>query len=148
MADTILLAWNPRKWPWSDFAEQLEAVREHGAVDDRWGCGNRKRIAVGSRFFLIRLGVLPKGIIASGWTTSTPYQPEGWDVTRDRAPRRNYVDITFDKLFETPPIPLTRLQRAPFSKFHWAIQMSGVLIPQQFATPLERAWKQSCEATL
>ncbi len=143
MAETILLAWNPRKWPWRDFAEQLETIREHGSADDRWGCGNRKRIPVGSRFFLIRLGVPPKGIIASGWTTSAPYQPEDWHAARNRAPRRNFVDITFDKLFETPPIPLEVLQRTPFSKFHWAIQMSGVLIPQEIATPLERLWKDA-----
>ncbi len=142
MAETILLAWNPRKWPWSDFAEQLETAREHGSVDDRWGCGNRKRIPVGSRFFLIRLGVPPKGIMASGWTTSLPYESEEWGS--DRSQRRrpyHFVDITFDRLFATPPLPLEILQRTPFSKFHWAIQMSGVLIPQGIAAPLERIWK-------
>jgi len=141
VAETILLAWNPRKWPWADFAEQLQAVREHGSVDDRWGCGNRKRIPLGSRCFLIRLGVPPKGIIASGWTTAPPYEDADWNLARSRSGRpRNFVDVTFDSLFAEPRIPLTTLQRAPFAKFHWAIQMSGVLIPQAIAEPLERAW--------
>jgi len=143
MAETILLAWNPRKWPWSDLAEQLQAIREHGSMDDRWGCGNRKRIAVGSRVFLIRLGVPPKGIMASGWTISPPYEGEDWDAARARRGRPcHFVDVTFDQLFAEPRIPLTALQNAPFAKFHWAIQMSGVIIPQEIAAPLEKAWKR------
>ena len=148
MPETILLAWNPRKWPWDDFAEQELAVREHGAVDERWGCGNRKRIPVGTRFFLIRLGVPPKGIIASGWTISAPYEhEEEWDANRGARTRPYHlVDITFDKLFAEPPLPLAVLQRAPFANFHWAIQMSGVIISPAIAAALERVWKRRCEA--
>lgn len=143
-SETILLAWNPRKWPWPEFAAGLRSLRESGSLEERWGCGNRKHVAVGSRFFLIRLGVEPKGIIGSGWTISLPYaEYDGLaGGARRRKPAYKYVDIAFERLFDTPPVPLPELLKKPFGGFHWITQTSGITINAEIATKLEELWRR------
>jgi hypothetical protein len=60
------LTWNPIRWHWKNFADDREKVRRGTAGQHRWSCGNSRFIEPGSRFFLIRLGNQPKGIIALG----------------------------------------------------------------------------------
>ena len=76
---TYLFAWNPKRWAWTDLDAQIEQVGLSGHTDDRWSSGNTKQIPPGSRFFLIRLGLEPKGIIGSGVTLSAPDYGPHWD---------------------------------------------------------------------
>lgn len=66
VAETYLFAWNPKRFEWEALDELIRAVRETGAADDRWSCGQVKNIAPGSRFFLVRLRHEPRGIVGSG----------------------------------------------------------------------------------
>lgn len=140
--ETILLAWNPKKWPWLDLPDEIRSLHEHGSLDERWGCGNRKNVPVGSRFFLIRLGAAPKGIIGSGWTTAKPYTESDSDSDRGRRREAKYVDIAFDRLHDVPPISLAVLQKKPFGSFHWITQTSGITIPAEISARLEKLWSR------
>ena len=78
---TFLFAWNPKKWDWKerDLTKKILKVAANGSAEDSWSCGNRKELPLGSRFFLIRLGKDPKGIVGSGLTTTDPELGPHWN---------------------------------------------------------------------
>lgn len=143
MMETILLAWNPERFPWGDLRAELEKVKRDGRATDRWSVGNRRYLESGARFFLIRLGSEPRGIVGSGWTTSPPFDAPHWDLRRaEQGGIARYVDILFDTLAESPLITMDDLNNPPLSDMHWPIQMSGVEIPVHVAVKLETLWSE------
>ena len=140
---TYLFAWNPQRWGWKDLGKKIEKLHKVGYVDDRWSSGNTKDLPSGSRFFLIRLGRAPKGIVGSGVTTSEPDYDRHWDSAKARRGNKAlYVDVRFDFLSTEPLIAWEELQVPPFSSVHWGIQASGVRIIPRVADALERVWGQ------
>jgi 5-methylcytosine-specific restriction protein A len=137
--ETVLLAWNPKYFPWQDLSEDIRKVQATGRCKGRWSCGSTRSIEVGSRFFLIRLGVEPKGLVGSGRIESSPSEGPHF---RDTGRKAIYVGINFDYLQERPVVTLEDLSSPPFSSFRWAIQGSGVHLPDQVAVPLEDLWLQ------
>ena len=139
---TYLFAWNPKRWAWDDLYAQIEQVGLAGHTDDRWSSGNTKKLAAGSRFFLIRLGVEPKGIIGSGITLTAPDYGLHWDESKAaKAGETLYCDIRFDYLSEDALVAWDELQQSPFSSFRWGVQASGINIPDQIADTLEQLWQ-------
>jgi 5-methylcytosine-specific restriction enzyme A len=113
----------------------------YGAAEGSWSCGNRKDLPSGSRFFLIRLGKEPKGIIGSGQTRSEPEIDKHWDIALSRKGKQAlYVDLRFDFLSKEPLITWDELQELPYSNISWGIQASGVLLPGVIADELEKVW--------
>jgi len=141
---TYLLTWNPKRWHWwDDFDEVIEERRPDGTFVMRWSCGNTKSIRKGDRLFLIRLGKEPKGIMASGWATSTPYLQPHWDEAKARMGKLTlYVDAVFNQLLNPDEQILSRreLNRGILSKMYWDSQSSGVIIPEDVAEALEGEW--------
>ncbi len=141
---TYLLAWNPNRWEWSDLTEESEKVKSRHAVPKPWSCGNNKQIGIGDRIFLICLGEGPKGIIASGKVVDGPREGLHWDAEKAKAGKRAmFVLVQFDTLLnpETDAIlPRKMLNEPRFSQMHWDTQMSGVIIADDIARELERAW--------
>ena len=140
---TFLFAWNPKKWEWKEdeLTKQVLTVASTGSAEDSWSCGNRKDLPIGSRFFLIRLGEEPKGIIGSGKTISSPELRSHWDATLKRQGKNAlYVDIKFDFLSKEPLVTWGELQEFPYSNVSWGIQASGVLLPDTVADELEKLW--------
>jgi len=68
MADTHLLAWSPNIERIEKFAALRDDVLK-GKQKNRWSVGKIKYIRPGSRFFMIRLGMPPKGIPGQGLGT-------------------------------------------------------------------------------
>ena len=138
---TYLLTWNPKRWAWDDLAADADAVAERGRLVRRWSCGNTKRIALDDRVFLLRQGVEPRGIIASGTVTRESYPAEHWNPGH-LAPGW-FVDVAFDALQdpETGPILARKRLDAPeYAQFRWNTQSSGISIPPHIAEVLEREW--------
>jgi 5-methylcytosine-specific restriction protein A len=141
--DTVLLAWNPARFPWGNLQDELSEIRRKGQVTDRWSVGNRTTLKPGSRFFLIRLGVEPRGLVGSGWTTSAPFDGPHWDFEKAaNGDTTKYADLYFDALAEDPIIPMDDLRHPPFSNVHWSTQISGIQIPAPVAEELETIWAQ------
>ena len=139
---SYLFAWNPNRWAWNDLDAQIEQVGIAGNADDRWSSGNTKQLPTGSRFFLIRLGVEPKGIIGSGITITTPSNGPHWDAAKASSGEEAlYCDISFDFLSSDVIVTWEELQKPPFSSFHWGIQSSGIALPEQIADALELLWQ-------
>lgn len=151
---TYLLTWNPALFHWDEpgdsLHEQIAAIAAHGYVDDRWGCGFTQRILPGDRFFLMRLGTEPRGIIGSGHALGSPYVAPHWQIPGKLA---LCVDVRFDHLRDatrTPILPSDLLRYDPrFAGMRtWHPRASGAHIPDDTARELEAAWEDLCARAL
>jgi 5-methylcytosine-specific restriction enzyme A len=143
---TYLLAWNPKNFAWERLDQEIAEVAEKGGVSSWWSTGSVRKIPVGSRVFLIRLGVDPRGILGSGYTTGEVADQEHWQPERRAAgDRMNRVPIRFDVLARVPLIRRAELEGKQFAGYKWDTQMSGVRIPSEVAQELELLWNQRVE---
>ncbi len=98
---TYLLAWNPKRWQWDDLSECIREVNEAGYTSIRWSCGRTRKIQSGDRLFLLRQGIEPRGILASGYAASDVFEAGHWDDNiRARGQTTLYVGASFDVLFD------------------------------------------------
>jgi 5-methylcytosine-specific restriction protein A len=128
-------------YAWRDLRADIRRLRARGVLQTDWSCARSKRIRAGDRFFLLRQGVEPRGIVASGWTTSDWYEGPGW--RRAGAPC-NYVDIAFDVVLDAssePILPREALAHGKPGEMDWDTQVSGIHVPDAVARELERAWR-------
>ena len=145
---TWLFTWNPSRWQWNDkfdgYLEMKNQIKQTDVSYSTWSCGNNKSIKKGDRIFLIRLGVEPRGIMASGHAATDVFEGPHWDAERDALGikcRRIFIEfdriqdpiaeeiILMDKLMEINP------------KYKWSSQTSGIEIPTHIADEVEKAWK-------
>ena len=133
--NTYLFAWNPEKWHWSDLSEAVYRVNTGEHYYDSWSTGNTKRIQIGDRFFLMRLGVPPKGIVGLGQILSEPRLLPHWDKEKAQVGKTALkVDLLFDQLSELPFVDADVLMLDNVTKeFGWLPQASGVLVPREIA---------------
>jgi 5-methylcytosine-specific restriction protein A len=138
---TWLLTWNPARWDWESLQANIRAVQRFGRCAGRWSCGNARQISAGERFFLLRQGRDPAGVVGSGFVTSDPFSGVHW-LGRGSA---WFVNIEFDCLLDTPAIRRLELLRGAESLRAkvWATQASGVRIPALTAAALERRWAEA-----
>ena len=142
---TYLLKWNPKKWPWTTLPQDMKEVRQRGFWDSRWTCGNNKRIWRGSRVFLLRTGIEPRGIIGSGVVTDEPSEGVHYDPERSRDTAL-YIGVRFDTLLHPDDLGLLavkQFQSGPLADFFTRTQhapSSGNTIPPEAAADLETAW--------
>lgn len=144
---TYLFTWNPNKFNWYDIEEDIVELKEEGWHYNRWSCGRNKRINIGDRFYLIRLGnqVFNKGIVGSGVVTSRPFEDLHWeDQQPNRLQTTLYVDVKFDMLLDAEIeqiLEMDFLKGVPIlNKMHWSSQTSGIRIPDEIATELQVRW--------
>jgi len=138
-----LLTWNPRRWTWKSFSEDLAALHRDGTVTLRWSCGSTRRIQPGERVYLMRLGADPKGLIGSGYVKKGPTERPHWNAARaNSGDKALFVEVEFDQLHELPVIALGDLERPPFSEMKWTPQASGIRIPPVIGDVMERLWAQ------
>ena len=142
---TYLLAWNPKRWQWDNIVQMSDDVKIGKIVLDRWSSGVSKRPQKGDRFFLIRLGEEPKGIIASGSIERDSFVDLHWNEEKSSlGETTNYVEIKYDTLLNPDSdsiLPRELLiNMLPLSEMHWDTQMSGVQIPNNVANELETLW--------
>ena len=90
--NTYLYTWNPKKWTWSDLQEAIYKVNNNKDYSPYWSCGNTKKINIGDMFFIIKLGVAPKGIIGGGYITSKPYDLPHWDLNKAKESLKNFFN--------------------------------------------------------
>jgi len=144
--NAYLLTWNPKRWHW-DLASDLAMLKAHGFIDGRWSCGRTKRIETGDRLFLLRQGVEPRGIIASGYAKLPPHAGAHWDETRND--EALYVDVRFDALLDPEGdeiLPLEQLRNGPLAAVNWRTQSSGISIAPAAASHLDTLWRSCLEA--
>lgn len=139
--NAYLLAWNPKKWDWSNLEQMVEMVRWDGKASMAWSCGHVQSIKPGDRVFLVRLGnVLDKGLMGSGVVTSRPYKDRHFSKPEAYA---NYVQVEFDVLINPefdPILSLDLLKIGDLGKQQWTPQTSGISIRSDLLPGLEALW--------
>lgn len=133
---TYLLTWNP-----NNFSEGGDSGVTSGEVT-RWSCHSQQP-KIGDRVYLIRLGVEPKGIVASGTVTRESFADTDW---RDPSKTKRYIELLPDDTRPTPAAgmllmsALEQLKAQANVRFKWSAQSSGVEIPLVLAQRLHAAW--------
>ena len=131
-----LYIWNPDRWTWSDQQEAIYRVNNGDQYDMYWSCGNTKRIEIGDMFFLMRLGVDPKGIIGCGYISSEPYLLPHWDEHKAKESKSALrTDLLFKALSDNPIISLSYLQDK-YPNYTWTPQAGGLSISEEIASEL------------
>lgn len=136
---TWLVTWNPKKWPWKSFERDLDSARKKGYLDEGWNVCSRS-VAPGDRLFLLRQGIEPRGLIASGYATSNPYEGRHFSEPTKMA---LYVEARWNPLLHfgrEPILSRSRLRQPDLSAVHWDTQKSGISIQPSTAARLERVW--------
>ena len=139
--ETFLLTWNPaQKRP----RNQLEAITkyENGKYySEEWSAGSRKSLPVDSRFFMLRQGIEPRGIIASGYTKTRPKREE------DSSSHSLYCKVEYTAILDASKghlIPLEELnQNPPLDTVNWSTRSGGILLEKEQAKVLEKLWAET-----
>ena len=140
--NTILFAWNPSKWKWTNLSEAVIETNQTGKYFDEWSCVLSKSIKKGDRAFLVKLGQKPKGIIGSGYVVSDVFVTPHWDIKLQQEGKiSNKVNIEFDVLSEEPIITEEDLKNEKIRSQVWFPRMSGISINENVAVYLEELWK-------
>jgi lambda repressor-like predicted transcriptional regulator len=147
---TWLFTWNPSRWAWDSrydgFLEMKNQIAQTGVSYRTWSCGNNKSIKKGDRIFLIRLGVAPKGIIASGYAASNVFEGPHWDVEKDSQGKKcRRIFIEFDNIQDASNESIISIDELLdiSSTYKWTSQTSGIEIPNHIAESIERLWKRT-----
>ena len=144
---TYLFAWNPVHWGWPELAQDVRRLKRRGHVDIEWASGRIRAIDPGSRAFMVRLGVPPKGIIGAGVTLTAPTPGRHWVEAKAAAGiQALYLRLRLEVLGALPLVTFEDLAKPPYSRFRWGIRASGTRLPSTLADALEDLWAARVEA--
>jgi hypothetical protein len=132
-----LFGWNPIKWAWDDIDEDIKKLSVSGKLEESWSVASHKIIKPGDRAYIVRLGLEPKGIFASGIITSEPFLA----LRKGRTYYR--IVITLDVLLnpdKEPILTLDILKTGNLATQTWTPQASGISIKPELVDELEGVW--------
>jgi 5-methylcytosine-specific restriction protein A len=139
---TYLFAWNPSIWNWPDMPKDIRQLRRRGHFDTEWNSGRVRNIEIGSRAFLVRVGVPPKGIFGAGHTLTTPVPTAHWRPEKAATGAiQQRLTLRLEELHTLPPVTYDDLAARPFARFRWGVRSSGVRVPSTLADALEDLWE-------
>jgi 5-methylcytosine-specific restriction protein A len=122
--------------------KDIRQLHRRGHFDTEWNSGRVRNIEVGSRAFLVRVGVPPKGIFGAGHTLTEPVPTPHWRPERAAAGAvQQRLWLRLEALHTLPPITYDDLGVPPFARFRWGVRSSGVRIPSTLAEALEDLWE-------
>ena len=138
----VLLTWNPQRWKWTERDAIAASVEAGDVAKRRWSCGNTKTLPVGTRAFVLRQGEEPRGIVASGWTVTAPFEAPHWDSGLAAAGDTAYfIEVAFDSVSREGVVPVDpRNAPGPLSDVNWAIPASGTSLSGKPYEALESLW--------
>ncbi|MDB4924765.1 hypothetical protein [Mucilaginibacter sp.] len=133
----FLFGWNPLKFEWADIDEDIKKLATTGKFEDNWSVISYKTIQPGDRAYIVRVGVEPKGIFASGVIASEPY-------LAFRNGRHYYrITIALDVLLNPNKesiLTLDILKTGNLAAQTWTPQASGISIRPELVDELEGVW--------
>lgn len=142
---TYLLTWNPKNWRWDDLENVIESLSSGKATSISWSCGNTRTIAIGARVFLLRQGVEPKGLVASGWVTRGPFEAPHYDTDRASVgDTAHFIEFAPDIVINcesSAPLDAREFPSTPLRDVNWSTPASGITIPEAAAIELSELWQ-------
>ncbi len=137
-----LLTWNPERWIWHNYDKECKKVSNGHYLKESWSC-HSKKVQIGDEFYLIKLGKLPRGIIAHGIITYDMFTYGHWDD--DRADETlSYVFGEWDTLlnYKTQEILDVSELEKKCPQQYWHPQSSGIRIKDDVLPELEKLWAE------
>lgn len=136
----ILGTWNPARWQWQDIASVIGATARGRRVVDTWSVNNRKHgIKAGDRFYLLKVGRPPRGMVGSGTILSEPYPAPHWDRTPGKTTQM--VDVEFDRVIDPDRVLPASVLSEHLPHTYWKPMSSGTTIQPADEEQLESLWK-------
>ena len=136
--NAYLFGWNPVKFKWEGLDDDIALVKANGTIQDNWSVVSHKTIQPGDRAYIVRLGLEPKGIFASGYISSVPFLA----LRKGRTYYR--IEITLDVLMnpdKQPILALDILKTGNLAAQNWTPQASGISIRPELVDELEGVWQ-------
>lgn len=137
---TIIELWNPKKSRPSDLNEELAELDDGEIASwESWSTAATKNIPEGSRFFMFRKGVHPKGIFAAGRTVGEPweeYENQNWvaiDFTSMLDVDSGQLPISTEELLDDPILGAVKWDR---------LVSNGKTLTNAQADQLEKLWQK------
>lgn len=139
----FLLTWNPRKFEKS-WAPEVRRLARGETVTLQWSTGGRRDIEPGDRLYLVRLGIEPRGIFASGVALRPPEEGPHWDGERRAAGElARYVDVSLDALLDPEvDLPFDPRSSPALQSMNWSPRRSGIEVPGKLSHILQEAWER------
>jgi hypothetical protein len=138
-----LMAWNPNNWPWTSFQDDRLQIANGENVTMRWSTSSTQ-LREGDTFYLVRLGLEPRGLIARGNIVSAPYEDAHYDKARAaNGDTTRFVDITLTDLRDPnvdPFISMDELEADTTDDQTWSPQGSGIEIKSRSAKLVNQLW--------
>jgi hypothetical protein len=135
-----MLTWNPRQGRPPDLGYAVGHIVRGKPCRWEWSTGSRKDLPVGSRVFLVRQGVEPRGIVACGFTLTAPKQN---DESHDHS---QYCKIAWTMALDAEGGEVLSLGAIGENKFlaevPWGIAGGGREFRYEEATEVERLWSE------
>jgi hypothetical protein len=132
-----LFGWNPVKFKWENLDEDIKTLLETGNLEDNWSVASYKAIKPGDRAYIVRVGMEPRGIFASGFVSSEPYTAIKKGRTHHRVKIKLDVLLNPDK---EPILNLDILKSGNLAEQMWTPQGSGISIRPQLVDEVESVW--------
>ncbi|MBD1366182.1 hypothetical protein IDJ77_20390 [Mucilaginibacter sp. ZT4R22] len=132
-----LFGWNPLKFAWADMDDDIKKLKTSGNLVDNWSVASHKTIQIGDRAYIVRLGVEPKGIFASGVISSEPY------VAFRKGRHYHRIEISIDTLLnpdKEPILTMDILKMGNLAMQTWSPQASGISIRPELVDEIEGVW--------
>jgi hypothetical protein len=132
-----LFGWNPIKFKWEDMDDDITTLAQTGKLEDNWSVVSHKTIQPGDRAYIMRLGVEPKGIFASGYIASEPY------LASRKGRIYHRITIAMDVLLnpdKQPILTLDILKTGNLAAQTWTPQASGISIRPGLVDEFEGVW--------
>ena len=135
--NAFLFGWNPVKFKWADIDADIEKLKMTGKFTDNWSVASHKTLQIGDRAYIVRLGVEPKGIFASGVISSEPY------IAFRKGRHYHRIEISIDTLLNPDKeliLTMDILKTGNLAMQTWSPQASGISIRPQLTDELEGVW--------
>ena len=139
--NAFLFGWNPQKFAWEDMDADILKVKTAGYLEENWSVASYKTIKPGDRAYIMRLGVEPKGIFASGVISSEPY------LAFRNGRHYHRINIKLDVLLNPDKEQILTLDILKMSKLanqNWTPQASGISIRPELVDELTEVWMDFC----
>lgn len=143
----ILCVWNPKDDRFTRLDELVDEIgkNENGTARGIWGVGNNyKKMRVGRRVFLLRLGVEPKGLVGSGKIVEDGvFRGKHFDPKKAaNGAKTNYIRVIWDFLNPDPIVTKDELLNLEIGRESlWKAQGSGVTIDPKTLEQIEALWR-------
>jgi hypothetical protein len=137
MPTDYLFTWKPGHWPYSELQRLVASFETGGPAIEPWRCQAHRKIHVGDKAYMVKLGDAPRGIFGVGTVTGAPYRnPEA-----SGGENPWLVPITFDLLVDPTKsllMPESNLMMLDTPKHRWHPQGSGVTLEAGAARAIDR----------